>query len=208
MPTVYPQNNVPEVWSPGGYTEHGFTTWVLTSGLDTHTNSIWAGCFVKASTNGYIAVASNFTAADFRVISIRNKQTQFPNIQLVSATDLNVDANVFELEVEALGGLTFKVTEDDLGTPISDDATNGWPGKPYVLALVTDPSDTNNYAPTRAPQGKVLLDSSTITATPTATSFQIIGVAPLLGNTYSATASASPRVFLCLPYLPGHSQSQ
>lgn len=206
MPTVYPQNNVPEEWDCGGNVEHGERTWVLTHGDDTHTNSIWPGCWVVKSTNGYIAVASSFATSAYEVVRIRDVQNQSVNIQLVSTDALNATGAVFELEVKAVGGRVFKFTEDDLATPISDDPTNGWPGKPYVPVLVTDPTDTDAYAPTRAPQGKYLLDSSAITTTTSGTtSVQIIGVAPIPQGPYSATASANPRVFLCKALSPAQS---
>lgn len=207
MVTTYPQDNMPVPWNSGGSTMHGEDTWVTTIGTDTHANAIFPECWVKQSTTGFIAVPSSFTAADYRVLRIRNRQHQQKNLQYVDTTTLNVDANVFELEVEPLGGQIFAITEDALATPISDNATTGWPTLKYTVVLVTEPSDpSNNAAPTAAARGKYLLDSSAITSTATSQSVQIIGVAPIAGNpAYSATASAAPRVFLCKAYNPGHS---
>lgn len=210
MPTMYIQPKSWEVVDAGGLNEHGNRTFVSTSGLDTHANSIQPDCWVYVSTNGYIAVPSNFTAAAFRVISVRDANGQKLNYQYVSTTNLNIDANVFILEVESLGGLVWRVTEDGLATPISDDATTGWPGKPYVLVLITDP--TVVVAPPGNPIGAppfvTLLDSSTITSTATNASMKIIGVDPEAGNpTYSATpATNSRRVFLAIAYNPAQSQ--
>lgn len=209
MPTMYPQPNTPYVWNSGGLNEHGNTTFLQTSGLDTHANALTPDAWIYASTHAYIAVPSSFTAAGFRVIAIRDANMQKLTFQGVSTTILNVDANVFNLECEALGGLTFAMTEDGLGTPISDDPTNGWPGKPYAPVLVTDGTTTAPPGnPIGAGQPTMLIDSSAIATSPTGLSIKIIGVAPIMGNpTYNATpATATRRVFLVQAYNPAASQ--
>lgn len=215
MPTLYPQIRTPQVTNAGGLNEHSNILWVQTSGLDTHVNAIMPDVWVYPSTNGMIAVPSSFTAAWYRVFEIRNSKMQRLTYQAVSTTDLNVDANVFWLGVEALGGLTFRMTEDALATPISDDPTNGWPGKPYAPVLVTDGSPLVAPVgnPGGAPAPTMYIDSSAITATPTNASVRILGPAPVLGNpAYNATACSASgcstaRVFLVQAYNPGASQA-
>lgn len=209
MPTMYVQPKSWEVTDAGGLNEHGNRTFIQTSGLDTHANSIQPDCWVYASTNGYIAVPSSFTAAAFRVISVRDANGQKLNYQYVSTTTLNIDANVFILEVEPLGGLVWRIAEDGLVTPISDNASTGWPGLPYCLVLITDPTvvlpPTGN--PIGAAQFVTLLNSDTITSTATNASVKIIGVDPEAGNpAYSATAALNRRVFLVIAYNPAASQ--
>lgn len=208
MPTMYPQVNTPYVWNAAGLNEHGFSLFLPTSGLDTHVNAITPDCWVYPSTNGLIAVPSSFTAAYYRVIAIRDANQNKLTFQGVSTTALNIDSAIYRMELEALGGLTFAMSEDGLGTPISDDPSNGWPGKPYAPVLITDGATTATPGnPIGAGQPTMLIDSSAIQTSPTNMSIRIIGVAPVAGNpAYSATAG-SKRLFLVQAYNPGASQA-
>lgn len=200
MPTLYPQNSVPVVDNTGGLTEHSDPVWKLTSPSDTHTNAIWPGCWVVASTLGYIAVASNFAAADYEVIRIRDRQHQNQEVQLVATTVLNTASTVFELEVKPLGGVPYRMTEDADTTPITDASVNA---NLNANVLVTEPVDTGSHAPTRAPQGKYLIDSSTVSTT-TGRSVKLKAVSTIAGNpVYSATTLLAPRVFLATVLTPG-----
>jgi len=210
-----PQTNMPFIVSTGGLQQHGASVMVPTSTSDTHLHGIWPGMFVVASTNGYIAVkgtetisgdSTSFASADYVVNAIRDAQGQKLPVQYVTTTQLGAAAYI--LEVIPIGSVEFYITEDGDTTPITN-ADSGGVAARYCNVVITEPSSSLNpvtgYNPITTTWGKFLLDSSSVTGTAGSTSMQLLGVASIPQNAYSATAG-SQRVFKAKVRSAGQSQ--
>jgi len=179
------------------------TTRIRTSASDTHVGSIWSGCWLIASTNSHIACSgtgggspSPDASASYVVAQIFDSNGVRVPGQYVHEDELNTSGAIYILEVYPIGGLVFDILEDGDTTPITE-ANSGSGAARYAEFTVTEP-DALTPTPTtllaRNPfarvQGRILLDSTSVTGTVGTVTLQLLGASPTADNAeYSASGA-------------------
>lgn len=199
---------MPEINNPNGLNVHSSLLPLATSVSDSHVLGIGVKSWVKLSTNSVICIAGGTENPAFRVVSIRDPQNHWLNVQFVTAAQLL--ANVYELVLEPVGGITYQGTENALTTPIPV-GSEGTPGTTPQYANFAAPVDPTvqdgNINPYSSPVQTILIRSTSLTTTAGSTAIQLLGLVPNYGNRpYSATSLASPRSFLFKVRSPDASQ--
>lgn len=198
---------LPEINNPFGINPHTIGP-IATSTSDSHVSGLCVKGWTKQGTNSLICYAGGAENLFGRVVSIRDPQNRWLNIQYVTAAQLL--AHVYELVIEPCGGLEYMGTEDALGTPITDANSGTSAVTPVYVNLVAPVEPTTqdgNINPYQSPIQTILIDSSTVTTTAGSTALVLLGNVQNYGNRpYSATAGASPRSFLFKVRAPQASQ--
>lgn len=205
MAYTWPVGILPTIHNTGGQELVGNSSFIATSGDDTHTTDIVPGMWLIASTNSYIGVTTGSNTADFVVLSIRDSVGRMLPYQHVTIAELNATSAVYHLEVLPIDNLVFEMVEDGDTTPITN--ANAGPGRyaDIVVAAVAAgataaPSTTElgleAINPYGAPMTSLLIDSDTVSSTAGTLTVELLGVSPAITNTaYSATAGTQ-RKFL------------
>lgn len=184
---------MPEIVHSGGLLQHANSTRKLLSADDTHTMGLCPGDIVKRSTYGYIGIVGDTDLTmDFIVGTLYDENGVALPFQYLSADELN--ASNYYFDATPIGGLVLRIQEDALVTPIpvADEYK-------YVDITVTDATNITalrNVNPIGNGIKTYRIDSDSVHAASTNKSFKLLGAE---SGTYSATAGASPRVFLCKP---------
>lgn len=198
---------LPEIFNPSGINPHTIGP-IATSTSDSHVGGLCVKGWTKQGTNSLICYAGGNENLFGRVVSIRDPNNRWLNIQYVTAAQLL--AHVYELVIEPCGGLFYQGTEDALGTPITDANSGSSAVTPVYCTFVAPVEPTvqdGNINPYGSPIQTILFDSSTVTTTAGTTSITLLGPVPNYGNRpYSATAGVSPRSFLFKVRAPQASQ--
>lgn len=191
MAIVSPYIAMPVPADTGGKTMASHQLLVATSGEDAHTLGIVPGSFVAPDTNGYASITASTATVYGRVVSILDSNMRALAYQAVTADQLNATGAVFYLTIEPVGGVIYHASEDALTTPITDANSTV-----YADLAFTDFTSQASVNPIGTPIQKILIDSNTVNASSSNLQIQLLGLAPVANqNPYSATASASPRVF-------------
>lgn len=187
-------------WTPGnrGYMSLASRT-IYTSTSDTHTSKpISVGSFLTASTNSHILAVDGEDTLSYWVAQIFDAQRRSRTFQYVTAAELA--AASFGMLCIPAAACDWEIEEDALVTPLTDAMASGLY---YCDINITVPTAAQiakgNLMPFTGPVHVTKLDSDTANTTAGSLTFRIKGISPRNTQAYSATAGASPRVFIVEP---------